>query len=90
MGGARGARDVLVNRIQNALGLCMSCHSRAESRRVWAMERGYVVSRQEDPAEVPVWLQTVQGFREVWLGADAGYWFAAPPHDMRFSLAPRV
>lgn len=90
MGGAHGVRDALVNRIENALGLCMACHRRVESRRVWAMGRGYLVSRQDAPEEVPVWLQTVQGFREVWLGADGGYWFAAPPHDMRFSLAPQA
>lgn len=37
------------------LCLCRRCHQRIESMRHWALENGFLVAQQSDPAATPVW-----------------------------------
>lgn len=64
-----GTRDEAINEPQNLLLLCNRCHAWIESNRTLAYEAGWLVHRNDDPAEVPV----VIGRRLVRLDRDAGY-----------------
>lgn len=39
----------------NLLALHHSCHQRAHNNREWARERGFIVHRDTEPAQRPVW-----------------------------------
>lgn len=82
MGGASGERDLLVNAIPNGVALCRDCHHKAETQRVWGKERGLLVARHETPADVPVWMSTVMGWKPVWLGVRGECWFSETSRDL--------
>ena len=52
--GAGGSKAADTNNIANCLGACTQCHSMIESRREFALDRGWLVRQGHDPAEVPV------------------------------------
>lgn len=53
----------LVNRLSNGVTLCRTCHDWIESNRIAAKATGWLLSADEDPAEVPlinIWGQAVR------------------------------
>lgn len=69
MGGV--SRDGLfVNRPSNLVRVCLAAHDEIEHQREWAYTMGYLVRRGEDPAEIPIWLQSVNGVGWYHLHAD--------------------
>lgn len=60
MGGVSRA-GLFVNLPSNLIRLCTLCHTTAEHEREWAFTVGLLVRRGDDPAEVPVYLRSVQG-----------------------------
>lgn len=82
MGGVSGLGRA-VNKPSNLLRLCLACHQDAESQREQAFELGRLVYRGDDPSQVPVWLQHVNG---------TGWWLLDDVGNMAWSdkEAPRV
>lgn len=60
MGGV-SRQGLFVNRPSNLLRVCLDGHREIEHERDWAFTMGYLVRRGDDPAEVPVFLRSVQG-----------------------------
>lgn len=54
--GAGGSRRPDTNAPANLVFICHLCHSDIESRREWALERGYLVRQSHSPAASPIWL----------------------------------
>ena len=52
--GAGGSKASDTNTSANCLLLCPPCHALIESRREFAIDRGWLVRQGFDPAEVPV------------------------------------
>lgn len=52
-----GTRRPESNRAANALAICLRCHELAESRREFALDRGWLVRQTMLPADVPVLFQ---------------------------------
>jgi 5-methylcytosine-specific restriction protein A len=76
--GMGGTHDPRVNRPSNLLWVCgdgtRKCHGHMESRRVEAREKGWLVTRTDDPREVPV---VLWDGRRVLLD-DEGEWSTVP------------
>lgn len=51
---AGGTKRADTNQPSNGLVLCRECHSLVESRRERALDRGWLVRQEHDPAETPV------------------------------------
>lgn len=43
------------NKVSNLILLHPACHARIESNRTWAIDNGWLIVGDTDPAEVPVW-----------------------------------
>lgn len=58
MGGTKSAD---INSLSNLMLLCGSgttgCHGWVESHRAVALEEGFLLHAEQDPAEVPVWMR---------------------------------
>jgi hypothetical protein len=52
--GMGGTKRKDIHQPSSLLGLCAPCHSMIESRREFALDRGWLVRQGHDPAEVPV------------------------------------
>ncbi len=52
--GAGGSRRADTNTASNALAISAACHALIESRREFALDRGWLVLQGHNPSEVPV------------------------------------
>lgn len=52
--GRGGSKADDTNQLSNALAICRPCHDLIESRREFALDRGWLVRQGFTPAEVPV------------------------------------
>lgn len=74
----------------NGCRLCYACHAWVEAQPVLADAGGWrLVHRDVDPATVPVWLNTVNGFGW-WLLDDDGGYERAWPEDYDLPDVPEL
>lgn len=52
--GAGGSKAADTNQAGNGLAICTDCHAMVESRREFALDRGWLVRQGQSPADVPV------------------------------------
>ncbi len=52
--GSGGSKAADTNRAANGLAICSSCHAIVESRREFALDRGWLVRQGYSPVNVPV------------------------------------
>jgi len=69
--GIGSSRDPRINRPSNLLAVCADCHRYVEQHRAEALTAGWLVSRWDDPARVPVLIE--RGARYVHLADDGSY-----------------
>ena len=68
--GMGGSKDPVTGSAANGMWIHATCHSKIESERSWALDRGYLVRQSDDPREVPIkifglwWLLDEEGNRK--------------------------
>lgn len=66
------------NSCVNLLTVCSECHQRIESNRTEALDNGWLVRQNADPAQVPVLIHHQDGAEWFRLTEDFGYAYASP------------
>lgn len=68
--GMGGSKDPVSGSAANGLWVHPACHSKIESQRSWAFDRGYLVKQSDDPRTAPIkinglwWLLDEEGNRK--------------------------